>query len=189
MADIEELIDDVIDKELEMFLSVPADGQYACQQHPDQFRLHRRVQFSIWSQKTLESYQKDLDRAKDQGVNLMTVKYARMNNQMTETHNSPLVKQIFAIQYQWQQEMFEKYPNLMGGARSLSSSEDSAWATSFETYMKSELETYSQGTLSLLMQDLEDLRQQGINGSEQIYGKLVQEMGYDSIESVERQKK
>jgi hypothetical protein len=42
--------------ELEMFLSVPADGIYNCQQNPEGFGLHRRALFSIWSVHTLQSY-------------------------------------------------------------------------------------------------------------------------------------
>ena len=39
-----------------MFLSVPADGIYSCQQNPEGFGLHRRALFSIWSVDTLQSY-------------------------------------------------------------------------------------------------------------------------------------
>ena len=184
-----DLIDIVIEYELDMFLSAPADGPYNCRDHPDQFRMHRRAQFSTWSHSTLESYRQDLIRAKAERKNLMTLKYARMNDQLPKTKTNPVIEKIFVLQYRWQQEMFKKYPHLMGGARALSAEQDSAAATSFETYMKSELETYSDNTLSLLFQDLEALDRQGVNGSERVYEILLREMGYDSIEAVERLKR
>jgi hypothetical protein len=64
MSNIEELIADILELETEMFLSVPADQPYSCQQNPEGFRLHREAQFSIWLKDTLESYLDDLRRAK-----------------------------------------------------------------------------------------------------------------------------
>ena len=61
----------IVELELEMFLTVPADGIYSCQQDPHGFRLHRRAQFSIWSDNTLQSYLDDLTRAKTDGINLV----------------------------------------------------------------------------------------------------------------------
>ena len=69
MTDREELINRIVESELNMFLSVPADGEYICRQHPDSFRLHRRVQFSIWSDDTLASYKKDLQHAEEEQRN------------------------------------------------------------------------------------------------------------------------
>jgi hypothetical protein len=186
MTDEKALVERIVDHELEMFLSVPADGEYSCQQNPDSFRLHRRAQFSIWSKDTLESYLQDLLRAEAEGVNLMTIKYARMDSRIPRTNFNPLIEMIVAIQYRWQQEIFARYPNLMGGARPLSSSEDSAYRTSFETYLRGELESYSDNTLALLHRDLNDLNRSGINGSERVYAYLVKELGHDSLEEAER---
>lgn len=72
-----QLIDDILDMELAMFLDVPSDGQRVCQQYPERFKFHRHLQFSIWSTGTLSCYRKDLRRARQNGANLMTIKYAR----------------------------------------------------------------------------------------------------------------
>jgi hypothetical protein len=185
MADKTQLIKKIIDLELEMFLSVPADGSYNCQEYPDSFKLHRRAQFSIWSDDTLESYRNDLIQAKENGINLMTVKYARMDNLIPRENFNPLIEEIVAIQYRWQIEIFKKYPNLMAGARPVSKSDDSAARTSFETYLSGELETYSDNTLSLLHRDMTDKVNENANGSEQVYDYLVKEMGYDSVQAAE----
>lgn len=182
MDDRVRLIDRIVEIELEMFLSVPADGDYSCRRHPDSFRLHRKAQFSIWSQDTLQSYLNDLQRAAKEGLNLMTIKYARMDELIPRENNNPLIEEIAAIQYRWQREMFDQYPELMAGARPLSKDEDSAFRTSFETYLKGELETFSDATLSLLYRDMNSFVQSDVNGSERVYEFLVKELGYGSIE-------
>ena len=92
-----------------MFLSVPADGDFSCQQYPDSFRLHRKAQFSIWSDDTLESYLYDLQRAEKEEKNLMTIKYARMDDLIPRENSNPLIDRIAEIQYRWQKELFHTY--------------------------------------------------------------------------------
>lgn len=182
----EKLIDRIIEMELDMFLSVPADGVYSCQLNPEGFRLHRRAQFSIWSGDTLQSYHDDLEKAQKDGLNLMTVKYARMEGLISGGNFNPQIEKIMAIQLRWQQEMIERYPHLMAGARPLTGSDDSTDATSFDTYLRGELETYSDNTLKLLHEDMLGYLQRGVNGSERIYEYLVKEMGYNSVEEADQ---
>jgi hypothetical protein len=59
--------------------------------------------------------------------------------------------------------------------------DDTAEDTAFETYLRGELETYSDDTLMLLHRDVIELKKMGINGSQQIYEHLVKALGYDSI--------
>ena len=184
-----ELIHQIIELELEMFLTVPTQEKSSCQYYPDSFRLHRRAQFNGWSEATLESYLNDLKRAKDEGINLMTVKYARMDKPSFTERSNPLIQKIVSMQYQWQQEMIEKYPNLMAGARPISRTEDTGGNTSFETYLRGELETYSDHTLSLLYKDMTDKQEKGINMSEEVYTYLAKELGYGSVEEADRAQK
>jgi hypothetical protein len=186
MLDKEKIIAAIVELELEMFLAVPADGSYSCQQDRAGFRLHRKAQFSIWSEDTLQSYRGDLHRAKADGINLMTIKYGRMQNIIPRENFSPLIEKISEVQFKWQAEMSQKYPHLMAGARHQSQAHASADETSFETYLKGELETYSDATLALLHRDVIQLDKKGVNGSEKIYDCLVKEMGYDSLAAAER---
>ena len=172
-----------------MFLSVKTQQRSSCQDYPESFKRHRRVQFTAWSVGTLKSYLNDLKNAVEEGSNLMTVKYARMDNLIPEENKNPLIMEIVKIQYGWQQEMFSKYPYLMGGARPLSKSEDNARKTSFETYLGGELETYSGATLELLYKDMSKKIKDGVNMSEEVYGYLVREMGYQSIDDAEMKAK
>ena len=89
MSKKDEIIADILEMELEMFLSVPTDQPYSCQQDPAGFRLHRGAQFSIWAEDTLGSYQDDLRRAREEGTNLMTIKYARMEDLIPRKNFNP----------------------------------------------------------------------------------------------------
>ena len=88
------ILEKIIELELEMFLAVPADGTYSCQEDPEGFRLHRRAQFSIWSEDTLQSYLDDLYRAKKKAINLMTIKYARMDDLLPAENSNPQIEEI-----------------------------------------------------------------------------------------------
>ena len=74
----------------------------------------------------------------------------------------------------------------MSGGRPLSSAEDSAIMTSFETYLTGELETYSDATLELLSKDILAKHAQGISMAEEIYTFLAKDMGYGSLDEAEQ---
>jgi hypothetical protein len=179
----------IIALELEMFLAVPADGTYSCREDPEGFRLHRRAQFCIWSEDTLQRYLDDLKRAQKIGINLMTIKYARMDNLLPAENLNPQIDEIVTIQLRWQTEIVRKYPYLMAGARHLSESDSSTSGISFETYLRAELETYSDATLALLHRDVITYARAGINGSEKIYAYLAKALGYDSIATADQAQK
>ena len=185
MSRKDDLTKEIIDKELEMFLNVRTQGKATCQEDPDSFRMARRSLLVPWSEETLESYLNDLKEAEKEGRNFMTEKYARMGNLIPKLKENPLIDKIVEIQYAWQKEMFEKYPNIMCQARPLSSSEDTPDITSFETYLKGELETYSDRTLTLLYNDVKDKWEAGESWAEDGYRDVVEQLGYDSLEDAE----
>ncbi len=179
------IIEQIIALELEMFLAVPAGGENSCQKNPEAFCRHRRVQFTPWSNKTLQSYLTDLESAQFDERNLMTHKYVMMDNPKHQVKQNPLVEKIVLCQLTWQKEMFLKYPHVMGGARPLKKSTDADSMTSFETYLKCELKTYSDKTLALLYQDITDKQKCDINMAEETYELLVQATGYSSLKQAE----
>jgi hypothetical protein len=135
--------------------------------------------------KTLESYFDDLEVAQHAGLNLMHQKYAIMNNQIKGQVGDYILDKILDIQLKWQRAMIEKYPKIMRRARPLSSVVDTDDFTSFETYLRGELQTYSQRTLSFLYEDLIIKLAQGINMSEEIYSYLAMDLGYASLQEAE----
>lgn len=184
----ENIIEKILAKELKMFLSVPSVRKSSCQDYPESFKLHRRAQFSCWSKETLKSYLNDLEKAEEKGKNLMTQKYARMDNLIPLLNSNPLIDRIVEYQRAWQRSMMKKYPGIMSGGRPLSSVEDSAFMTSFETYLRGELETYSDATLELLSFDIMDKNAKGISMAEELYTFLVKDNGYDSLDEAEKAK-
>jgi hypothetical protein len=180
-----EIIEQILAIELEMFLTVPTTQKYSCQEHPEGFRLHRRAQFGAWSQATLESYLNDLQQAGENNQNLLTVKYARMENRLPRSNFSPLVKTIGDMIMEGQKRFIDSHPWLLQRGRPLNEQDSQPGLTSFETYLRGELETYSEKTLELLYQDILALQNDGSSFSERVYRCLAEEMGFESLEKLE----
>jgi hypothetical protein len=181
-----ELIDRILAVELSMFFTVRTVGRSACQDHPEEFRRNRTAQFSTWSEKTLASYLEDLISAEEKGKNLMTMKYARMGNQIPCLNDDPLIEKIVTIQTAWQKDLAARYPYLMGRARTIESRQDTDWQTSFETYLRGELETYSGKTLSSLYEETQRYEQNHQSMNQKLYEFLIQDLGYESLEEAEK---
>ena len=181
-----DLIEEILNIELEMFLNVRSLQKASCQEDPDSFRIVRMAQFLSWSEDTLDNYLNCLRLAIKEGRNLMTEKYARMEGLISRPNKNPLIEKILSVQYAWQKEMFEKYPNLMRGARPLASSDDSIYQTSFETYLRGELGTYSDETLESLHRDISEKLERGENMTEKVYEHTVRGLEYDSLEEAEQ---
>ena len=178
-----DLVNEIIECELIMFLSVPAEGNPACRESPDNFRIHRSAQFSAWSEETLLSYLADLKAAETRGRNLMTYKYARMEEMIASENNSPYINNIVSAQTNWQNQVIEEYPKLMKNGRGLRDDDASVLDVSFERYLRAELESYSEKTLELLSADIDAYLDDGVNMSEQIYLNLLSNYGISSLES------
>lgn len=187
--DKQSLIADIVERELEMFLTVPSATPAPCQENPDGFRTFRSIQFQAWSMDTLQSYQNDLVKAKEENKNLMTLKYARMDNLVPALHDKPqaldLIDEITSLSMEWQEEMFARYPLFISQGRSLDDQGKDDSATSFKKYLRGELETYSLLTLTSLYRDMMDRKIKDRNMTEEIYSGLVTRLGYASLEDAE----
>ncbi|MBM9520975.1 DUF4125 family protein [Desulforhopalus vacuolatus] len=179
-----ELISEVVELETEMFLAVQSREPSSCQQDPQGFRFHRSVTFSIWTPAMLESYRTHLLEAKDKGVNLITSKYARMENLIPPQSKSPCIDKIVTMQTAWNRETEEKYPNLHRRARPVSV--DSGNATSFATYLRGELETWDNTTLELYAELLQDYEAKGENPVEKTWENMAVAAGHNSLHDLEK---
>jgi len=173
MKSSNELISEIVEIELKMFLAVPGDGSGNCQQNPGAFTIHRKAQFCIWSDETLSSYLADLTNAERLDGNLMTKKYAIIQGLIPESNSSLHLNDILQIQLDWQEEMLNNHPKFKGKTRPLTDDETATQLVSFKSYAKGELETYSERTLELLYHDLKELVDKDVNGSLEIYTTLV----------------
>lgn len=179
----EQLINDIIENELEMFLNVASRGNASCQENPDGFKFYRKAMFVTWSEDALASYLDDVQQAKDSGRNLLTLKYARMEGLVPKENDNPLIDRIVDIEIAWAKEIANKYPNIQRRGRPIE--EDSPHATSTKTYLRGELETYSGKTLKLYHTHLKACRERNQNLLETRCLIMVKGAGYASLEAAE----
>ena len=172
--DREELIRQIVAIELDMFVNVKSAEPAACQQMPRTFKAMRSMSHSAWSLETLSSYLQDLQIAVKAGRNLITEKYARMDNLIPPLNQNPVIQTIVAIESDWIRELHEQYP--------LSVKYDGRFAV----YALAELETYSDTTLALYYRDVQCAQQAGINLAEIRYEHLYLSLGYHSLDEVEK---
>jgi len=172
----QKLITDIVERELVMFLQVRTAIPSLCQERPETFRTMREMSHTVLSSDTLASYLKDLKQAEKKGRNLLTEKYARMDNVIPPLSDNPLIGEIVAIEADWMETLKQRYPKTFRGNR-----------TPFEIYLCSELETYSDATLTLYHRDVASALQKGENLAEERYRLLFESLGYDGIDQVEHQ--
>ena len=193
----QELIAQVVAQEWAMFNDVQNQGGRAsCQNNPKEFEIMRSSQLKTWSDDVLKSYLNDLTTAAYMGRNMLTEKYAFM---MESTHPNEFqqikqflpqiepqvlakIQEIVDINMDWQQEADEKYPNLRAKGRPLRSKEDTQFVTSFETYLRCELKTYSTETIMTLHAHTLACLEKHYNMAIANLQNMVGQMGYSSLE-------
>ena len=175
------LLKDIIDIEYKMFMNVKTNGPCFCKETPETFKTMRIVTHYTHSIETLESYLKDLGNALIDGRNLMTEKYARMQNQILPLKNESslkIVDEIVEIEKIWMQELIEKYPSIFKKG-----------LIGFSIYLPCELETYSDKTLGLYLKEIIKAKEEGRNLAEEQYDFLFKKIGYSSITDFEDKSK
>lgn len=163
-------------------------GRASCQGNRPMFEVMRASQFAAWPQELLTSYLADLREADAGGRNLVTEKYARMMASTApeiyardlEPHLPRLSEariaqqeRIIKRQLAWAHEFADRYPALGAGMRVFDTAEDSETTTSFETYLRGELATYSQRTLDLYERFVRECERRQENLTEQIIANTV----------------
>ena len=177
--DREELLKEIVDIELRMFLSVQTAIPSACQEQPETLKLMRKGGFHVLSNETLESYLKDVKEALEEDRNLMELKYARIDNLIPCLNSNPVIDKIVEVEARWINELSERYPLTFKGRAEYSAG----------VYLRSELETYSNETLDLYFKDISRAVEESRNLTEERYTFIFQQTGYDSIEDMERERK
>ncbi len=195
------LPEEIVRLEWEMFSAVSnVGGQASCQRDPDTFAIMRRSQAESWPEDVQESWLGDLEEAKRNGRNLMSEKYAWMMESTfpreflriadrlprIDEKTLALIEEIVSANVAWKLETAEKYPRLNGQGRAVRTAEDSPWSTSFETYLRGELKTYSPETLRRLHRHTRQLLKEGINGAERTLLNQSKRYGYASLAAAEQ---
>ena len=177
--DREELLREITDIELRMFLAVEPSIPSACQEQPETFKLMRKASFYVLSNETLESYLKDLQEALDENRNLMELKYARIDDLIPCLNNNPIIDKIVEAEGRWLKELAERSPLTFKGRADYAAG----------VYLRSELETYSNETLESYFKDVSKAMEEGRNLTEERYTFIFQQTGYDSIDDMESERK
>ena len=199
--EVQKLAEEITKLEWDQFqLTQNEGGRANCQGNWPTFHIMRVSQFLAWPLNLQESYKQDLERANSDGRNLITEKYARMMEstapEIFERTIKPYIKpileprksaqeQIISTQVKWAADFRERYPHLGFAMRVLKTSEDTAENTSFETYLRGELSTYSDATFAKYQRFVKNLRAENLNLTQMIIANTVRMYGYDSLESAE----
>ena len=197
---VEELSDKVTRLEFKAFDKVENEGGRAyCQDDFYTFEIMRKSQYLTWNREMLLQYLYDFDREFKLNHNLITEKYGRMmqstdpkryeeikdNFPEVGPDKAAIIEEIVAMQVSWMEEFATKYPKLGRRARSIHSNEDFEYETSYETYLRGEISTYSDKMLELYAKYIVSFAQSGKNVAEEIMKQSVRMYGYDSLEAAE----
>ena len=96
-----------------------------------------------------------------------------------------IAEEIIKIQIAWMEDFAEKYPKMAGNARSIHTYEDNTFNTSYETYLRGELGTYSEETFILYGRFITQMYKQGRNLAYEIMENTAKFYGYQSVEDAE----
>ncbi|WP_288920570.1 DUF4125 family protein [uncultured Bifidobacterium sp.] len=196
-----DLVEEVIRREWDQFQHTENEGGRAsCQGNWPMFHQMRASQFMTWPEDLLRSYLDDLDEANRVGRNLVTEKYARMMASTAPDEYRERIEpfiprlsderiarqeRVIDVQVAWARDFRGRYPKLGAAMRVLTTAEDTLEDTSFETYLRGELGTYSDRTMALYEAMVEDLQAAGRNLTEQTVANTVRLGGFADLTEAE----
>ncbi len=172
-------------------------GRASCQNNWPTFKVMRMSQYLTWDEEMLLQYLADFQMNLSKGRNMIEEKYARMMastapQQYAEfadrlpaisEEKRAIMEEIIRLQVQWMEEFAAQYPGLAENARLIHTSEDTPYDTSYETYLRGELGTYSDKMLELYGRYIVSHAQAGNNVAREIMWNTVQFYGYASFEA------
>lgn len=178
-------------------------GRASCQDDLITFTIMRKSQYLTWTEDMLHEYLWHLDDSFKKGRNLIEEKYGRMMEStapdeyarikdsfpvLTEKR-CQIMEEIIKIQVAWMEEFAKDYPKMAGNARSIHTYEDTPFNTSYETYLRGELGTYSEEMMSLYGQFIVKLVKDNKNLAYLTMENTAKLYGYESLEKAEQQLK
>lgn len=190
----------LIKLEWEAFDKVENEGGRAfCQDDYKTFHIMRRSQYLTWDDEMIQSYIDDFERAGREGRNLITEKYGRMEKSTAPEeyekikdyfpphteYQDEIIESICALQVSMMEEVSKQYPYMAGRARSIHTYEDTAWSTSYETYLRGEIGTYSMKTLLMYGRFISGYAKRGENLALDILKNTAEMYGYENMDAAE----
>lgn len=171
-------------------------GRASCQNNWPTFKVMRMSQYLTWDEEMLLQYLADFQLNFSKGRNMIEEKYARMMASTApeqyaafadklpaiSSEKEMIMEEIIRLQVQWMEEFAAQYPGLAQNARLIHTSEDTPFDTSYETYLRGELGTYSDKMLELYGRYIVVHAQNGVNVAREIMWNTIQFYGYSSFE-------
>ena len=194
-------IDAIVKMEWEEFDKVQNEGGRAdCQDDWDTFSIMRKSQYMTWTDEMLTVFMEYFESCRQSGRNLITEKYGRMMEStvpweyekikdafpVIPEEQKQIMEEIIKIQVAWMEEFSKEYPNMAGNARSIHTSEDRVFNTSYETYLRGELGTYSEEMLVLYGRFVAQLAKEGKNLARLTMENTAKLYGYETLDSAEK---
>ena len=196
----EDLVEEIVKLEWDAFDKVENEGGRAsCQNNFPTFSIMRKSQYLVWEDEMLMQYLSDFKEANLRGWNLITEKYARMmestapekyetlkeNLPFLSDEKKAIIEEIVKVQVGWMEEFADKNPKMAQNARTIHTSEDSEYDTSYETYLRGEISTYSDTMLLLYGRFITKIAKNGENLAEKIMTNTALLYGYESLKEAE----
>ncbi len=197
----EELVEEIAKLEFEAFDKVKnVGGRADCQNDWATFSIMRKSQYLTWNRLMLLQYLYDFYREYKRGHNLITEKYGRMMEStapeeygrikdhfpVLSPEKKAIIEQIAGLQVGWMEEFAMHYPHLADNARSIHTSEDNLYNTSYETYLRGELGTYSDKMLELYGRYVVEYARENRNLTYDIMSNSVHMYGYADLDEAEK---
>lgn len=198
---VKELAEEIAKAEFAAFDKVKNYGGRAdCQDDWFTFSIMRKSQYHTWNRTMLLQYYYDFTRELAKGHNLIEEKYGRMMESTAPEEYAKInasfpaisdkkrqiIENIVSMQVAWMVDFAEKYPHLAGNARSIHTYEDHLYNTSYETYLRGEISTYSDKMLELYGRYVVEYAKNGGNIAKDIMEQSVWMYGYAGLEEAER---
>ncbi|MCH5251201.1 MAG: DUF4125 family protein [Lachnospiraceae bacterium] len=194
------LVNQIAEVEFKAFDKVQnVGGRASCQNDWPTFSIMRKSQYMTWNRTMLIQYLYDFVREFSLGHNLIEEKYGRMMEStapqeyeaikehfpVITPEKKAIIEQIVQMQVEWMEEFAKQYPALAENARSIRTGDDNIDNTSYETYLRGEISTYSDKMLELYGRYVVEHAQNGKNLAFDIMTNSVHLYGYEGLEAAE----
>ncbi len=174
-------------------------GRADCQDDWFTFSVMRKSQYFTWTKEMLMQYLYDFQRELALGHNLIEEKYGRMMEStapgeyekikdhfpVLSPEKKQIIEEVVRMQVSWMEEFARQYPKLAGNARSIHTGEDHLYNTSYETYLRGEISTYSDKMLQLYAAYIVAYAKKGGNPAHDIMEQSVLLYGYKGLKEAE----
>lgn len=196
----EELAEEIARTEFAAFDKVRnKGGRASCQNNWPTFSIMRKSQYLTWNEEMLAQYLYDFKAALAMGRNMIEEKYGRMMESTVpeeyaeikgylpplSEEKKAIIEAVTEIQVKCMEEFAASYPRLAENARNIHTYEDGAENTSYETYLRGELGTYSDKMLELYGRFIVQLCREGKNIAAMTMENSARFYGYTSLEDAE----